>query len=223
MLAVSIFQHNTVCKSEEQTTQFPWTTYKHNFYRSGYTESPAPQQPTLLWKSEISEYFYLSSPSIANGKVFIGKYALDQTSGYLLWDSSLFDPQLVNAGLSPTVESGEVYLTTFDGYIYCLHEENGAPIWSYKVGEGEQIYSCPAVTQDKVFVTTTLFGSETGYLYALWKQQGTFLWKIEIGISYSSPAVLDGIVFVASYQDVYAISEEGNVIWHSSIYPDVFA
>jgi len=224
VLIVSIFSSTTLTvKAEQQTTtRFPWTTYKHDLHRSGYTDSPAPQQPTLLWKSEIPEYYYISAPSVANGKVFTGRYALDQTNGYLLWDAAVYDPRLVNVGSSPTVDGGEVYLTTFDGYIYCLCGENGAIIWSYKVGEGEQIYSSPAVTQDKVFVTTTFPGSETGYLYALWKQ-GTFLWKIEIGESYSSPAISDGVIFVTSYQDVYAISEEGMVIWHSSIYPDIFA
>ena len=223
MLSVSIFPYIiSSANAEQQNTRFPWTTYKHDLQRTGYSTSSAPQQPTLLWKSEMPEYYYISAPSIANGKVFIGKYALDQTTGYLLWDSGVYEPRLVNVGSSPTVDGEEVYLTTFDGYIYCLRGENGAIIWSYKVGEGEQIYSCPAVTQDKVFVTTTLPGSETGYLYALWKQ-GIFLWNIQIGESNSTPAISDGVIFVTSYQDVYAISEEGTIIWHSSIYPDVFA
>lgn len=222
MLIVSIFPYTiSSVNAEQQTTRFPWTTYKHDLRRSGYTHSPAPQQPAILWKSEIPEYYYISAPSIANGKVFIGKYALDQTNGYLLWDAGVYDPRLVNIGSSPTVYGEEVYLTTFDGYIYCLRGESGAIIWSYKVGEGEQIYSCPAIAQDKVFATTILPGSETGYLYALSKQ-GFFLWKIQIGISYSSPAISEGIIFVTSSQSVYAISEEGEMIWSSSIYPDFF-
>jgi outer membrane protein assembly factor BamB len=224
VLIVSIFPFTTsTVKAEQQTTRFPWATYKHDLRRSGYTDSPAPQQPTLLWKSEIPEYYYISAPSVANGKVFIGRYALDQATGYLLWDAAVYDPRLVNVGSSPTVYGEEVYLTTFDGYLYCLSEESGAVIWSYKVGEGEQIYSSPAVTQDKVFVTTIFPDSGTGYLYAFTRGQVLFLWRIEVGECYSSPAISDGIIFVTSYQDVYAISEDGVIIWHSSIYPDVFA
>jgi len=223
VLIVSIFPSTTLTvKAEQQTTRFPWATYKHDLHRSGYTDSPAPQQPTLLWKSEIPEY-YISAPSVANGKVFIGRYALDQATGYLLWDAAVYDPRLVNVGSSPTIYGEELYLTTFDGYIYCLRGESGAVIWSYKVGEGERIYSSPAVTQDKVFVTTIFPDSGTGYLYAFTRGQVLFLWRIEIGECYSSPAISDGIIFVTSYQDVYAISEDGIIIWHSSIYPDVFA
>ncbi|MEM2760729.1 MAG: PQQ-binding-like beta-propeller repeat protein, partial [Nitrososphaerales archaeon] len=48
-----------------------------------------------------------------------------------------------------------------------MNEENGNFLWSYKVGDGEYIYSSAAVTQNKVFVTTFDQNSLTGYLYAL--------------------------------------------------------
>ncbi|MEM2760728.1 MAG: hypothetical protein QXQ47_04635 [Candidatus Bathyarchaeia archaeon] len=112
MLFVSSFPLFMSNVKADQYTNFPWITYKHDFSRSGYTSSPVPQHPTILWKTGVEEYYYLSStPSVAYGKIFIGGYAFDQSSGSLIWDSGVR-----NVYASPTVymdvQAGEIYLTT---------------------------------------------------------------------------------------------------------------
>jgi outer membrane protein assembly factor BamB len=86
-------------------------------------------------------------------------------------------------------------------------------LWSRTTG-GE-IYSSPAVADDKVYV-----GSWDGFVYCLDALTGEILWSKSIG-SYvdSSPAVADGIIYIGSSNgNIYGLNTStGEILWSKSI------
>jgi len=111
---------------------------------------------------------------------------------------------------SPAVADGKVFLGSNDHKIYCLDEEAGKLIWSYKTG-GSVFFSSPVVADGKVFV-----GSRDNKICCLDEDTGKPIWSYETGyFVYSSPAVADGKVFVGSGDHkIYCLDEDiGKPIW----------
>ena len=194
-------------------TAYPWTTYRHDNRHTGYSLSIAPNTNNTLWKTYIGENIQ-SSPSVVNGKVFIGSsdgylYALDQETGEITWKSS------IQAGLgmysSPAVAYGMVFIGSDDGYIYALDEETGNLVWKYLAGRGG-VFSSPAVADGKVFFGDTY----EYYLYCANASTGTLIWQSYVGEVWSSPAVADGKVFISADHYVNCLDENtGEVLWSS--------
>jgi outer membrane protein assembly factor BamB len=91
-----------------------------------------------------------SSPAVAGGVVYVGSYdgkiyALDATSGLLIWDYQT-DEKVVS---SPAVADGEVYVGSYDHFVYAVGSSakaiyllsftaSGLPTglnWSLKLGD----------------------------------------------------------------------------------------
>ncbi|MBK5190585.1 MAG: PQQ-binding-like beta-propeller repeat protein, partial [Methanosarcinales archaeon] len=82
-------------------------------------------------------------------------------------------------------------------------------LWSYTTGD--QVYSSPAVVNDKVFV-----GSYDGNIYCLDADTGGYKWRYKTGNWVrSSPAVANGRVFVGSDDgNIYCLDEDtGEKLW----------
>src|SRR6185436_2679021 len=79
---------------------------------------------------------FLSSPAVANGKVYFGSgdgnvYAVDAKSGLLQWKFATKD--VVHA--SPAVVAGTVYIGSWDSNLYALDAETGALKWTFEAGQ----------------------------------------------------------------------------------------
>ncbi len=73
--------------SAEQT--FPWTTMYHDNNQIGYTDSPSPNTPHLLWKA-LFDGFFFGGPVVVNGRVYLASYggdirALNESTGEVIW------------------------------------------------------------------------------------------------------------------------------------------
>jgi outer membrane protein assembly factor BamB len=151
-----------------------------------------------------------SSPAVASGLVFFAAgdfyvYALNAQTGEFVWRSDYG-----NSGYSSVaVAYGKVYIEQ-NPFVLALNSTNGAFIWSYYMGQGDNAYSSPAVVNGRVFV-----GSDNGGIYCLNATSGGWIWNYTTGPVWSSPAVAGGIVFVGSFDDnVYALnSSTGVKIW----------
>jgi len=160
-----------------------------------------------------------SSAAIENGIVFIGSedsniYALNATTGALVWNYATGSIILFS---SPAVSDGMVYIGSHDGNVYALNATTGVLVWNYPTGLA--IDSSPAVAYGMVYIR-----SWDGYLYALHATDGTLIWKREIGIGFSSPAVADGRVYVASGYNVLALNATtGTPIWSYTIGADIIS
>jgi outer membrane protein assembly factor BamB len=73
----------------------------------------------------------LTSPVIANGKVFVAKmdehtlYAFDEKEGKQLWAHTIG----ARIDSPPTIYKGKVVFGGADGWIYCLQSSDGSISW----------------------------------------------------------------------------------------------
>jgi outer membrane protein assembly factor BamB len=201
-----------------------WPTWRADPAHSS-TAQVGPSNLTLAWKF-TTEGSVISSPSVANGIVYVGSqdkniYALGAWSGNLIWK---FTTQHAIES-SPAVSSGKVYTGGDDGYVYCLDAYTGKFIWKTFVN-GDQPFtfgalvlkSSPTVSEGKVYV-----GSLDGYLYALDANNGVIVWRTKTnGQIESSPAVVDGAVYFTSEEPtegaLYKLdANTGDVTWRQAL------
>ena len=221
----TFFMLTTQVKATTSATHYPWTMFHHDLKHTGFSLSPAPNTNDILWTFETGDRI-VSSPAIADGKVFIGSmdnkiYALDQLSGTLIWSSPLDGSILFG---SPAVDGNKVFITAGDE-VFALNENTGDIIWRRNLG-GSAEASSPAVADGMLFV-----GSSTdepmGYVSALDVNTGSVVWSHsdKTGV-WSSPAVSNGMVFVSSMRfsvhdipgKVFALNQfTGELVWSTEI------
>jgi outer membrane protein assembly factor BamB len=165
---------------------------------------------SLMWKHPTNGFQEISSPSVADGKVYAGSedgkvYCLDAMTGTLAWTYATGD----SIPAAPAVTDGIVFVGSVDNKTYALNASTGALIWSYTT-DG-MVESSPAIAEGMVYV-----GSFDDKVYCLDAATGEHVWsyKTENDI-FSSPAIADGKVFVGSYDHrVYCLNAvDGSLIW----------
>jgi len=98
---------------------------------------------------------------------------------------------------APALDENKIYFGSDSGYFWALNQENGEPVWKYKVGlhaYGKSIFSSPVIYNNIVY-----FGSYDGNVYALDTQTGKPKWVFfEADWVGSSPAVAPdlGLLFI---------------------------
>ena len=160
------------------------------------------------WKFETGDIIY-SSPAILNGVVYYGAvdhlldgylYALDAKTGEEKW-KFLLD----NVELSPAVSDGVVYVGAvdylMDQYLYAVDAKTGKEKWKFM--PEYDIFSSPEVSDGMVY-----FGSRDNHLYAVDAKTGEEKWKFETLGGIYSPAVSNGVVYICSSNNLYAVDIE---------------
>jgi len=141
------------------------------------------------------------APAVVGGRVFVGAgvspvgalsgpigavYALDATSGDLLWEV-----RVPAVDSSPTVVNGTVFVGDSDGRVHALSAVSGGSLWTAEVGTDGAVRSSPTVVDE-----TVLIGGQAG-VYALDVVTGETRWLFETEQAVrSSPTVADGRVIV---------------------------
>ncbi len=122
---------------------------------------------------------------------------------------------------TPAVYQNKIYFGSGDGYMYCLDENSGNPLWKFK--SGGAITSSPAISNNKIY-----FASKDDFLYCINSDNGEQMWKFNLGkdlfyrweFDYymSSPTILSGVVYIGSGDgNLYAInSVTGKFLWKYS-------
>jgi uncharacterized repeat protein (TIGR01451 family) len=193
----------------------------------------------LKWKSPIGtgqdESNLESSPAVVNGVVYVGSetsvpggttglvYALNASTGAQLWSSGGFDPnsaQLIFA--SPAVANGVVYISDAVGDIFlsALNASTGALLWTAGTGNTN---SSPAVVNGVVYAGGTELGPDNETDFYAFNTSGfghpcslcgNGLWSTLIGLTDSSPAVVNGVVYVGCGNSLCALNAStGAVLW----------
>jgi outer membrane protein assembly factor BamB len=169
----------------------------------------------VLWNYSLGGDWYSNTTTavVANGIIYVGfgslpgnggcsgddggsgdVYALNATSGTLLWETS--------AGFcdaSTAVTNNTVYVGGADGSVNALNAITGKIVWSFNVNGnfGKPIYSAPTVANGVVYISN-------GDLLALNATNGTILWTHSFNnTNYASPVVVNGVV--------YLIAQDGNM------------
>jgi len=139
--------------------------------------------------------FYLSSPLVVGGKVYVGSsdghvYAIDAKDGRLVW--AWRTGGMVHS--SPALAGGNIVVGSWDGAVYALDAETGEQRWRHQTGVEQKIsvnlgiQASPGVDGDTVYV-----GSRDGFFYALDAATGQPKWRYDAKGSWivGTPA-LDG-------------------------------
>jgi len=222
--------------SEISPLEETWPMFRHDSRHTGYSSSKSPDTNHTMWTSENVEGYLVSSPTIVDGKVFVGGtpggsssvYCFNETTGELVWKS-------VGEGTnsSACVVNGKVFIGSYSGNVYCLNASNGDKIWNLNIGG--MIEASPTVVDGKVFIgsqkheTAPYFYETTNYFYCLNESSADIIWKFEAdgsgqGLA-SSPAVADGRVFIG-FDDgnIYCFNEStGASLWNHTTGNVVFS
>lgn len=183
----------------------------------GWVHAVDAETGTVEWTFEDADLWINSSPTVANGTVYVGcddttLYALDADDGGVEWEFTDPDEQVIS---STTYHDGVVYVgTDQDGpattgipaVLYAVDAATGDKIWEFSVGPDEdnwRFHSSPTVAGDTVFI-----GSHNGTVYGVDVETGDEVWSFETGAAvWSSPTVVDGTLYVGSDDgNLYALS-----------------
>ena len=195
-----------------------WYTYMANDLHTGYSESPAPTDNTILWTALVTgDYHEFPSPVIVNGIVYYPSnfgtdslYALDAATGELIWKyrTGMTDDAV-------TVKNGYLYIASDS--VWCLDALTGARIWAN--GDADCTGSTPAVVEGRVYCANNQYYPRKTYVYCLDSETGTEIWSDTLsGMIASCMTIWNGMVFIPTYTGpLYALNANtGSIIWENT-------
>jgi outer membrane protein assembly factor BamB len=109
-----VFKNNVAYDNAYQSLRMSqnnwWPMFHHDLNHTGFSNSTAPATNSLLWVSSAG-YWLESSPSVSDGKVYIGSqddnvYCFDAFTGAKIW--SFPTGHLIVS--SPAISEGKVYI-----------------------------------------------------------------------------------------------------------------
>ncbi len=123
---------------------------------------------------------------------------------------------------SPTVGGGTLFQVVTTGMLYAVDPKTGKEKWNLKLGPGN-LHSSPVWADGLLYVPILNdTASEDGLLYVIkaGEDKGDVLQRIKLeGFAFGSPAVSDGVLYVATTKYLYAFSMGSGVTgkgdwWH---------
>ena len=207
-----------------------WPMYRHDSGHTGHSAVTGPATKNVLWNFSTSGNPVNSSPAVVDGKLYVGSengniYCLDAKTGRQIWVNFKIDTFIRS---SPAVSNGFLYICDARDVVYCLDAETGAFSWNFSRDDGvlsDFKSSSPTVVNGYVYVCS---GSNS--LFCLDALTGQEVWTFnitslapavegtkgsEIGSSSvsTSPAVVDGRVYVGG-SNLYCLdANSGGLIW----------
>ena len=169
------------------------------------------------WKLTIPGHRPLATPSIVNGKVFVGGgfgshefYAFDAVTGKQVWQYRTAD----DGPTAAVVDDGFVAFNTESCELEILTVE-GKPVW--KKWLGDPLMSMPAIAAGKVYMAfPNSKGDRQHYLACFELKTGKEFWKKPIaGEIITAPIVSDEKVYLSTLEGtVYCFGQhDGELIW----------
>lgn len=197
--------------------------------RAGEVMALDRENGEVRWELDL-EVPISGGPGAGEGMVLLGTrkgevLALSEADGASLWEATVSSEVLA----VPRVESGVVVVRTIDGKLFGLDGGSGRRLWSYD----RQVpvltlrgTSAPVITRDLVIA-----GFDNGGLAALDLRTGKVAWEAPIAQPAgrtdlermvdvdADPLVLDGTLYVASYQGRVAavFPDSGQILWEQKL------
>lgn len=198
-----------------------WYTYMANDCHTGYSESPAPVDNTILWSAPVTGNNHeFPTPVVVNGIVYYPQdssgdslYALNAATGEIIWTyrTGYTDDAV-------TVKNGLLF--TASDSLWCLDALTGERIWAN--GNATSSASTPAVYNDAVFSCSNSYSSNTTTVYSLDTETGAVNWTSTVsGYAASCLTVWNDILFMPTWHcPLYAFDlNDGTEIWQNSDSP----
>ncbi len=121
-----------------------------------------------VWTQTVGGLGSPTAPAVAYGLVYVGSedgnvYAFNAYSGEEKWVSTLeasygqgfsvkYQVRLHGVESSPVAANGAVYVGADDGNLYAINATTGAKLWSYSLGEPQQLRCSPAIANGYVYM-----------------------------------------------------------------------
>jgi outer membrane protein assembly factor BamB len=145
-----------------------------------------------------------TSFAVANGVVYTSAdeqvFAFNTSTGSPLWTTIPLEGGIS----SPAVTNGYVYVGGDYGKIYAYDASTGRQVWNSTTGIG-QFYS-PSVADGRVYIGSFL--RDDNSVYCLDALTGAIIWNYTFPpteyYADSSPAIVDGVVYAAGGDAIYA-------------------
>lgn len=187
-----------------------WPMYHHDYDHTGHASGCSGLTSTtvqnLVLKKSVSVPeggTFVSIPTIADGKIYIGTtqvgganggylYKIDIATGNIdhkLGIPNRFPAYFPGIGGSPAVVKGRVYFTGLPGYVYCLDAATFAVVWSLDLrnpsaamnqpvtNPSADSWSSPVVVHDRVYIGCGEGESQAyGFVYCLNAHNGHVIW-----------------------------------------------
>lgn len=203
-------------------------------------------KPKVLWQFATEGYIY-SSPSISKNLVIIGSgdsylYALDHSTGKLIWKKGLAGPVLTKPLIYP-----DAVITGGGKNLYALNPDNGNVIWEFPTiesinynpcGDEEAIYfgnnggqflkvsrqgkllwefkTKQEIWGDcKFYKDQVLTSAWDSNCYSLERATGNVKWKVSSGKhNYGGPEIFEDTVFFGSHNLLLRMNADtGKILW----------
>jgi outer membrane protein assembly factor BamB len=118
--------------------------------------------------------------------------ALDKTRGAIVWEKQLgVAPRFKDIDSKAVVDGDKLYVSSYDGQLFCLGTSDGRTIWSYEEGG----YSPVTIEGDLLF-----YASSTGSVIALDKNSGQQRWKKTVEKSIATqPVFYRGLIIYGEW------------------------
>ena len=177
----------------------------------------------VLWTYDV-ESSIVSQITVDGGRVFLvnnknALFALDVKTGKYLWHKNRAHKTefTMDGQGAPLAADGRLYAGFSDGSIVCMAQEDGASIWSRKLGRGDprfgDVDADPVRRGDKLFVS-----SFNGGLFALNPEDGSTLWHLDV-TGASTPVFSGGqLIITTDDGELVSVREATGVIrWRSQV------
>ncbi|MEJ2703243.1 MAG: PQQ-binding-like beta-propeller repeat protein, partial [Sedimentisphaerales bacterium] len=172
-----------------------WPMYRADPARSGYTPEPLPERLSLRWTYQSphaprpawptrnrQQFDRAYQPVVAGGVLYYGSsadgkvYALDAVTGKTLWTFFTDSP----VRFAPVAWRDRLFVTSDDGYLYCLAANDGRLLWKLRggpkddmlLGNDRMISRWPARGGPVVADNVLCFGA------GIWPTEGIFIYAI---------------------------------------------
>ena len=174
--------------------------FRNNLKNTGvYDTKGVTEFHGLKWKFRTDGPI-VSSPTVSGGVAYIGSddtylYAINLENGEEKWKFKTRGPIKSTAA----VYDDTVFISSSDGHLYAIDVDNGELKWNYKAecedkkADPWDLWQASPITyKDQVF-----FGGWDGHIYALNIESGDLVKKFSVGRTHSTPAIVDGKLYVA--------------------------
>jgi len=184
-----------------------WPTWRYNAGRTASSSEELADNLYLQWtrhysqreqvwddplNNDLMQFDKVFEPISVGNALFIGfndqdkVVALDTKSGKELWTYYVDGP----VRLPLAYYDNNIYLTSDDGYLYCISANKGELIWKFRGGPGERkilgnkrlISTWPArggvvIDKETVYFAASIWPSMGTFIYALDSKNGEVIWR----------------------------------------------